>query len=627
MQIKLNKLKLENFKGVKNFTLEPGGESVTIRGDNGTGKTTTMDAFLWLLFGKDSQGKSDFAIKTLNPDGTEIHNLDHTVEAEIDVDGRSVTLSKTLVEKWTRKRGAATQEFTGNTVNYAINGVPVKLKEYQDRIASIIDEETFKLLTSPTYFNSLHWQKRREILLSMCGDVSDGDVIESDGQLADLPGILGARTLDDHRKVVEAGKKAINDRLKEIPARIDELNKSVAEASRHDPAAINAEIKRLADAIQSAGDDTGLAALRKEKAEAGALLSEAIAKHAKLKREVEFAHNTKTNAIENYIALNVRNRQTSESNIVRLDGIIRRDVAELDRLRAEYTRIAGEKFEGENVCPTCGQNLPEDQIQAATDRHNAEKARRLTQINETGKVLKAESDKHFVEKADIAARLDTLKIESTTLNADLQKAESAKTVALGKLTDTARDEVAKIQGEIAAILTMMDEYTETDTTGLEVEKLAQETKIAEIEAAKKTKTRIAELSDEEKRLAGEYEELERQTFLMERFIVAKVGLLEEKINSRFELATFKMFDVQINGGVSECCTTLFNGVPWGSGLNTGAEINVGLDIVKTLSEHYGVTAPIFIDHAESVTEIYDPGTQTIKLHVDEACKQLEVVND
>uniref|UniRef100_A0A6M3JLU6 Uncharacterized protein n=1 Tax=viral metagenome TaxID=1070528 RepID=A0A6M3JLU6_9ZZZZ len=578
-----------------------------------------------------------------------------------------ITLKKVFKEVYTKKRGSARSEFTGHSTDYFIDGVPVQKKGWDTRIQSIIDEETFKLLTSPTYFNSLHWQKRREILLSMCGDVSDEEVIESDGQLADLPGILGwkspeeaasdaakyltksvdtgemspgvaaafvrnkflnaPRTIDDHRKIVAARKKAINDRLKEIPARIDELNKSIAEASTHYPLIINAEIKRLADLIQAAGDDAGLSTLRKEKAEAGALLSEAIAKHAKLKREVEFAHDTKLKAIENYIALNVRDRQTSESNIVRLDGIIRRDVAELDRLRAEYGRIAGEKFDGENVCPTCGQDLPEDQIQAATDRHNQEKARRLTQINETGKELRATCDLNQAEKADLEARVEKLAAEAKTLGADLQKAESAKTVALGKLTDTARDEVAKIQAEIAAILARMDDYTETDTTGLEAEKLAQETKLAEIEAARKTRIRIIELSDEEKNLAGEYEELERQTFLMERFIVAKVGLLESKINSRFELARFKMFEVQINGGISECCTTLFNGVPWGSGLNTGAEINVGLDIVKTLSEHYGVKAPIFIDHAESVTEIYDPGTQTIKLHVDEACKQLEVVND
>ncbi|GAH17980.1 unnamed protein product, partial [marine sediment metagenome] len=62
-------------------------------------------------------------------------------------------------------------------------------------------------------------------------------------------------------------------------------------------------------------------------------------------------------------------------------------------------------------------------------------------------------------------------------------------------------------------------------------------------------------------------------------------------------------------------------------LNSGAEINVGLDIVKTLSEHYGVKAPIFIDHSESVTDILDPGTQTIKLIVDKDYPKMEVSNE
>jgi len=118
--------------------------------------------------------------------------------------------------------------------------------------------------------------------------------------------------------------------------------------------------------------------------------------------------------------------------------------------------------------------------------------------------------------------------------------------------------------------------------------------------------------------------LEGETFLMEKFIVAKVNLLEDKINSKFALARFKLFEIQINGGITETCVTLFDGVPYGSGLNTGAEINVGLDIVRTLSQHYGVQAPIWIDHAESVTEILDPGSQTIKLSVDPDCPTLEV---
>jgi len=97
MEITLTKLTLENFKGIKRFTLEP-GNSCIVRGQNASGKTTLMDAFLWLLFGKDSQGKADFALKTLD-NGEEIPNLDHAVEGVFDIDGKEITLKKVLKER------------------------------------------------------------------------------------------------------------------------------------------------------------------------------------------------------------------------------------------------------------------------------------------------------------------------------------------------------------------------------------------------------------------------------------------------------------------------------------------------------------------------------------------------
>ena len=46
---------------------------------------------------------------------------------------------------------------------------------------------------------------------------------------------------------------------------------------------------------------------------------------------------------------------------------------------------------------------------------------------------------------------------------------------------------------------------------------------------------------------------------MEKFVVQKVNMLEEKINSKFELARFKLFDIRINEGVRECCVTMLDG--------------------------------------------------------------------
>lgn len=207
--MRLISLSLNNFKGIRNFTLDAQGEDVSVYGDNATGKTTLSDAFMWLLFDKDSANRKDFEIKTLGPDGKPEHGLDHSVEAVLELeDGSHLALKKVFKEKWTKKRGSATAEFTGHTTDHFIDGVPVKKGEYDARIANIASEDIFKLLTSPTYFNEhLHWQDRREILLQVCGDISDGDVLDSlatlqnKDQMLALTNILNTRSLDDHRKI------------------------------------------------------------------------------------------------------------------------------------------------------------------------------------------------------------------------------------------------------------------------------------------------------------------------------------------------------------------------------------------------------------------------------------------
>jgi len=128
---------------------------------------------------------------------------------------------------------------------------------------------------------------------------------------------------------------------------------------------------------------------------------------------------------------------------------------------------------------------------------------------------------------------------------------------------------------------------------------------------------------EERRLAAEYERLERELYLTEEFIRAKVRLLTDRINSRFRLARFKLFDIQVNGAVEECCETVVDGIPWRS-LNHGARLNVGLDIAETLGGHYDLRAPIWIDNREAVTRLISVRAQLISLVVSEPDKNLRV---
>jgi hypothetical protein len=627
MEIKLLKLTLTNFKGIRDLTLEPNGLDMLISGDNGVGKTTCMDAFLWLLFGKDSQGKADFAIKTLDADGHEIHNLDHAVEGMLDIDGRPVTLKKTYREKYTKRRGQARAEFTGHTTEYATDGVPVQKKEWDARIQSIIDEDTFRLLTSPTHFNSLHWQKRRQILLDVCGDISDADVIASDKDLNALPDILGNRSIDDLRKIVVGKKREINDKLKEIPARIDELSRSVAEADGYNTEEIRARITRLEIDIQKARDNLNGSELRKRKAELETQIAEAQAAWRKSREKDESKLDEDIRLVGQKLAKANDELQPISDSIEDHEKNILRIEQEMEQLRSEFKEIAAQEYAGATVCPTCGQDLAEDQVDAAKQKHNEQKARKLAEINQLGKGLKDSTERFRNTIKTLQNKQATLEKSIADLSSKLEQAEKAKAEYVEQMDKAQGEEidalVAKLVEADGAIRTAATQGT-ADTSAWEAELREEQAKLSQIDSAKKTRVRIDELAADEKKLAAEYEALEHQDYLMDKFVVAKVGMLESKINSRFGLARFRLFDEQINGGVSETCVTLYDGVPYGQGLNSGAEIMIGCDIVKTLQEHYGIRAPLWLDHAESCRYPIHMDCQTIFLEVS-ADKELKAI--
>ena len=205
MDIRINRLLLQNFKGVKSLEINADGANLKIYGYNATGKTTVFDAFTWVLFGKDSLGRSDFGIKTQDENGKVIHNLEHSVEVELAIDDSILTLKKVYAEKWTKKRGSAEAEFSGHETKYFINEVPSTKKEYEQKIAMYIDENLFKTITNPLYFNEhLKWQDRRAILLSLCeGNMSDNDMLARSSEFSPLLDELKGRTVQEYSKIIK----------------------------------------------------------------------------------------------------------------------------------------------------------------------------------------------------------------------------------------------------------------------------------------------------------------------------------------------------------------------------------------------------------------------------------------
>lgn len=644
--MKLISLRLENFKGIKELEIAIDGENISIYGENATGKTTVADAFSWLLFGKDSKGRAKFGIKTLDNTGAVINNIDHSVRGTLEIDGETVDLERVYKEKWTKKRGTATATFSGHVVDFFINGVPKKEKEYVKYIESIIDENMFKLLTSTSYFNEvLNWTDRRKMLITAFGDVEDADVLK-DSKYDKLVKAIGKNSADEYNKVIAAEKKKINKELSDNSVRIDEVSKSIVDYE--DIEIVIADLKAQSDAKYKAiADLRDKAYIAKQDGGESQLRAEYKAKCDELqacKRDFESIKsdyiNRATKEYDNFMN-DIKRYKSSIRELNEVIEILEHNKAiEIKRmkdLKQQYETLPKFFYLDEKLCPTCGQPLPPEEIAEAREKaekaYNENRSRAIAEINErgnraqkeveimTGKIEENNAKKqgYELEIKELAGALDAISknIENykekmrVELTDDYKKL-SAEVEALKKQLETPNEALNKQLAEIDEQIKALQ--GEADELGR---------KMLEYEVNRSNVERVNELQAEQQRLSSRYEELENLTYLIEDFTREKVRQLEEKISANFKYARFKMYDEQINGGLAETCEAMVQNVPY-TDLNNAARINAGLDIINTFSKQSGITAPIFIDNAESVTKFIDTDSQVIKLVVDSNYKELEV---
>lgn len=640
--MKLTKLELLNFKGLKAFTINFNGD-VIIRGDNATGKTTVFDSVCWLLFGKDSLDRADFEIKTLDM-GEPVHKVNHEVTGTFTLDeGGTVELKRVYREKYSSPRGGEVT-MTCHTTDYFVDGVPKKEKEYKEIVNSLIDENIFKLITNPLYFNETYsWQNRRKLLLEMCGDISDEEVIAEYSELKALTDILSGHSVDDHRKVVAAKKTAINKELDMIPVRIDEAlrGKPTIDTPRD---VLIQEISLATTTLETLEADKALLvnghAVVDTRAELRDVQRRLMARESELQMEYKKQSALKSNEYDMVVSELNNLSSKVESTKHRLDTSnrdIQRIESVIDELMHQRQQVNEDAFvmDIDEACPTCGQKLPAEQIQAAREKaetkFNLRKSKRLEEINQS--IELKQQDIENIKKRD--AGLEPVE----TLEALIKAKELVKqtiTDEIGQLTAPVLDGdsiYADLKAEEFMLQMKLDESnTDHSEEIADIDKRIAttkehrfnlETELNKYEEAKRIDTRVAELESQQAELAAEKSKLDEASYLMDEFVMAKVNMLEDVINSRFKLARFKMFNVMLNGNVEECCETTYKGVPYRS-MNNAARINVGLDIINALTSYFKVNAPVFIDNAEAVTEFVPVNSQTIKLIVDESEPQLVV---
>ena len=639
-EIKIKRLVLENFKCHKILKLDFMGGNASIYGDNASGKTSIYDALTWLLFGKDSQGNGEknIEIKPLDANGeVKDHDALTSVEAILDVNGEEVTLRRTYKEVWSTKRGSATATYDGNTSEYYVNGVPCKRNAFQDAVNELVSEDTFRMLTSVSHFASqISWQDRRAVLFKVAGVMDDKQILATNEAFAPLVDSMGKLSLDDYKKKLLAEKRKFVGAKTEIPARISECQKTIEDIQGLDFTKAKAQVEALqatlngvSEQIISIEHDSAADQKRLEIGNAQLELSQ-------LENENKAYRNQQTTGSVNVHGLSVRitslrkQQETKKRLLENESAYITQLDTKITASRSEWMSVNGEVFTVGN-CPTCGQNLPEEQVKRAKEQFESDKQVRLSKILDaanTIKATKAMAEDRFNNGADEIAQIEA---EISDLQVQIDAAEASR------VEPKDMDDYAERKDAIKAKMhTLTEELHDMMMASNDViEKLRDEK--TEIMAAISvqmaivnkeslldySRKRVEELREDARNAAECLEAIEKMLFLIDEYSRYKTRFVEDSINGLFHIARFRLFREQANGGVEERCDVVYDGVPYIS-VNNGMKINLGIDIINTLSTAYGVRVPLFVDNAESVTRLEKCDSQIIRLVVSENDKELVV---
>lgn len=636
MKIELKSLDLTHFKCFPKLHLDFHEGVNNIYGENAAGKTSVYDALTWLLFDKDSAGHSRPAIK---PTGAPAGTMPE-VTAILEVDGEPIKLRKVLREKWEKPRGSSIERYAGDTRDYYIDDVPLAENEYKRRTAELIDEKQFKLLTDVwAVTKGMHWKDRRTLLAEICGLPEDKQLLSTAPQFAELAEKVGRRTVDEYKSVLVRQRKDSNANLNTLPVRVDECSRMVAELESLDFAAAHSESNRLqAERERVQGElvkltNNTLAAQTCN--ELGALQNQL--------RELETENNTHLASqrvpVEDKTAELRRALSDCNQEVERIQSTINYEnqyiAASENRLndyRARWRAIDAEEFT-DTVCPTCHQPLPSEQVAEAREAFDASQQQRKGALLEDSKLV----------KQGIAAAQERLASAETALKSaqdEMQKAQAAldsymppviiepenlpdyarRKSAIQTLIADAEKRLDRLTGDTAAEKTRLEaEHAELTRRKLESDAvLAKELTLAD------TKKRIAELQAEQRTAAAEVEQMDRMIAMCEEFTRYRVQAITESVNSKFRLTRWRLFTEQVNGGLADCCEPMdVNGSTF-EGTNNAMKINIGMDIIDTLSTHFGRRVPLFVDNAESVTHLQSIGSQVVRLVVSEQDKELRI---
>lgn len=648
MKVEVKKISLENYKKFpsKSVDLFPRTE---ISGRNREGKSTLQDAYLDVLTGKMANGTEPTSIRR-KENGVEVPKVDVVRELTLAIDGKEKVIRKITKQKWRKPRGQSEEVFDGNETSYEIDGFPAKSKDYTEFIQSIAEPSTLLMCSNPKPFlDTLQKStaESRKVLEKMSGfDIAQ--FMEENPQYAHVEEITKGHSVEDTlkklRKELNAQKKKVDAKNTEIAY---ETNRSVEaedtsslESKKQE---LNAELSKLEEQEQiledsAKGYDSLSYEIRGLKSSRDGLVSKS---NEWLRARQKFISDTVSE-----LRLKKSEKESSIRIIgMELDNHIReaqQAKADLDRARQDYPRIKemewddselkaikAETFnDSDTICPTCGQELPEEQISELRVSFEEKKKARIESQLKVKESFESEKQNNLKYVCDLG-NTSAAKLKKT--NEKINKLQSEISVA--------QDEVAELTKQIEEEQSKLAELPESVDMTNDEEYLAVTARIAELEeklksfddvpgkkqelrmqisnimkqisnvdadikiaqaAVMEKEKRVAELNEELKDLGQVQADIEKNIDTVLNFSIQKNKALAEKINPHFKHFQFSFLDYTIDGNPVETCKMICNGIDYNSGLNHSDKILCEVDLLNGLQEMNGLNLPIWIDDSESI---------------------------
>jgi len=629
-EIKLLSLHLVNFKGQRDYFIEFTQQTTSIFGDNGTGKSTLFDAFTWLLFGKDSHDIKDFNIKTLGPDGQPIPRIPHSVEGVLITPDGKTALKRVYEEKWVRRRGSEIEEMSGHETTYFHNGVPMTAGQYSQIIANLVNDTVFKLITSPTYFNSLPWKDRRQTLVKMAGTITPESVVAqwNPTEATEIIDIInGPKKIDEVRREQASARKRLNDGKDQIRPRIDEVQKTMPEADNYE--AIEASITRKQDEFNTIDASiTDQVKAFQAQNEAEQRRQNDINAWRRRMNELQFQAEQDAVKVVNDAKIAkdrlIADKQRAKAALDNLKSVslattISETEANLDKARAEWSAIQAEvmpEITQSFECPTCKQPLPAGDVaakrQLLTEAFEQDKAARLARNRREGESLATSLTQLREQQAKRDKEIEDLQFQYDSIDPEAVIIPAATEPVLPQEYYDLKARVDQAEPIVATPLNVDELKRHRSEIQAEIDGLRR--KLITRDQRTQAQRRIEELKAQESTLAQQLAQIERIDNLCSRYVTDMMSEVESRVNGLFSLVKWKMFDVQINGGIEDTCECMIDGVPY-SDLNSAGKIRAGIDCINALTRFFDVCAPVWVDNRESVNDIPVIQSQIINLHV------------